>query len=174
VKALKNGEEKNQKLKVRNEGEEKMNWNGGHLNLYGSFTDGFTDGYKINYYFNLVRRWYVNNPSASLNFAPKFLMTLHIFRGPSAILRGQRRIKYATLWNSRSPSVMLSVKLNHRQLTDVFKFVGVAFGDLMAFQVIIFELSVKHWRTNSVGVSVYNWVAFQVIIFELSVKCRRN
>jgi hypothetical protein len=37
----------------------------------------------------------------SLNFAPKFLMTLHIFRGPSviplAILRGQRRIKCATL-----------------------------------------------------------------------------
>ena len=28
----------------------------------------------------------------SLNFAPKFLMTLHIFRGPSVILRGQRRI----------------------------------------------------------------------------------
>jgi len=31
-----------------------------------------------------------------LNFAPQFLMTLHIFRGPSvipsAILRGQRRI----------------------------------------------------------------------------------
>jgi hypothetical protein len=40
VKALKNGEEKNQILKVRNEGEEKMNWTGGHLNLYGSFTDG--------------------------------------------------------------------------------------------------------------------------------------
>jgi len=47
---------KNQILKVRNEGEEKMNCMGGHLNLYGSFTDGFTDGYKINYYFNLFRR----------------------------------------------------------------------------------------------------------------------
>jgi len=56
VKALKNGEGKNQILKVRNEGEEKMNLMGGHLNLYGSFTDGFTDGYKINYYFNLFRR----------------------------------------------------------------------------------------------------------------------
>jgi len=69
---------------------------------------------------------------------------------------------------------MFSVKLNRRQLTDEFKFVGVAVGDLMAFQVIIFELSVKHRRTNSVGVSVCNWVAFQVIIFELSVKCRRT
>ena len=52
MKALKNGEGKNQILKVRNEGEEKMNLMGGHLNLYGSFTDG----YKINYYFNLFRR----------------------------------------------------------------------------------------------------------------------
>jgi hypothetical protein len=69
---------------------------------------------------------------------------------------------------------MLSVKLNRRQLTDVFKFVGVAVGDLMAFQVIIFELSMKHRQTNAVGVSVCNWVAFQVIIFELSVKCRRT
>ena len=68
---------------------------------------------------------------------------------------------------------MLSVKLNSRQLTDVFKFVGVAVDDLMAFQVIIFELSVKHRQTNSVGGAVCNWVAFQVIIFELSVKCRR-
>ena len=49
---------------------------------------------------------------------------------------------------------MLSVKLNRRQLTDVFKFVGVAVGDLVAFQVIIFELSVKCRRTKSVGVAV--------------------
>ena len=69
---------------------------------------------------------------------------------------------------------MLSVKLNRRQLTDVFKFVGVAVGDLVAFQVIIFELSVKHRQTNSIGVAICNWVAFQVIIFELSVKCRRT
>ena len=69
---------------------------------------------------------------------------------------------------------MLSVTLDRRQLTDVFKFVGVAIGDLVAFQVIIFELSVKHRQTNSVGVTVCNWVAFQVIIFKLSVKCRRN
>ena len=65
---------------------------------------------------------------------------------------------------------MLSVKLNRRQLTDVFKFVGVAIGDWVAFQVIIFELSVKCRRTKAVG----DRVAFQVIIFELSVKCRRT
>ena len=69
---------------------------------------------------------------------------------------------------------MLSVKLNRRQLTDVFKFVGVAVGDWVAFQVIIFELSVKYRRTNSIGVAVCDWVAFQVIIFELFVKCRRT
>jgi len=69
---------------------------------------------------------------------------------------------------------MLSVKLNRRQLTDVFKFVGVAVGDVVAFQVIIFELSVKHRRTNYVGMAVCNRVAFQVIIFKLSVKCRRT
>jgi len=68
---LKNWEEKNQNLKVRNEGEEKMNWTGGQLNLYGSFTDGFTDGYKINYYFNLFRRWCVKNPSVNFEFRTK-------------------------------------------------------------------------------------------------------
>ena len=65
---------------------------------------------------------------------------------------------------------MLSVKLNRRQITDVFKFVGVAVGDLVAFQVIIFELSVKCWR---IRVAVGDRVAFQVIIFKLSVKCWR-
>jgi hypothetical protein len=45
------------------------------------------------------------------------------------------------------PSVMLSVKLNRRQLTDGFKFVGVAVDDGVACQVIIFELSVKCRRT---------------------------
>jgi len=64
---LKNGEEKNRNLKVRNEGEEKMNWTGGRWNLYGSFTDGFTDRYKINYYFNLFR-W---NPSVNFEFRTK-------------------------------------------------------------------------------------------------------
>jgi hypothetical protein len=68
---LKNGEEKNRNLKVRNEGEEKMNWTGGRWNLYGSFTDGFTDGYKINYYFNLFRRWSVKNPSVNFEFRTK-------------------------------------------------------------------------------------------------------
>jgi hypothetical protein len=72
VKALKNGEEKNRNLKVRNEGEEKMNWTGGRWNLYGSFTDGFTDGYKINYYFNLFRRQSVKNPSVNFEFRTKF------------------------------------------------------------------------------------------------------
>jgi hypothetical protein len=44
-----------------------MNWAGGHLNLYGSFTDG----YKINYYFNLFRRWCVKNPSVNFEFRTK-------------------------------------------------------------------------------------------------------
>ena len=65
---------------------------------------------------------------------------------------------------------MLSVKLNRRQLTDVFKFVG----DWVAFQVIIFELSVKCRRTKVVGVAVGYRVAFLVIFFELSVKSRRT
>jgi hypothetical protein len=64
---LKNGKEKNQNLKVRNEGEEKMNWTGGRWNLYGSFTDG----YKINYYFNLFHRWSVKNPLVNFEFRTK-------------------------------------------------------------------------------------------------------
>jgi hypothetical protein len=38
-------------------------------------------------------------------------------------------------------------KLTRRQLTDGFKFIGVSVGDRVAFQVIIFELSVKCRRT---------------------------
>ena len=71
---------------------------------------------------------------------------------------------------------------------------------IVAFQVIVFELTVKCQRTTSVGMDVGDdgitsnyfrtlcempmelyplvWtsviVAFQVIIFELSVKCRRT
>jgi len=45
-----------------------MNWSGGRGNLYASFTDDFTDGYKINYYFNLFRRWGVKNPSINFEF----------------------------------------------------------------------------------------------------------
>jgi len=43
----------------------------------------------------------------------------------------------------------------------------VAVDDRVAFQVIIFELSVKCRRTKSVG----DRVAFQVIIFELIISC---
>jgi len=64
---LKNGEEKNRNLKVRNEREEKMNWTDGRWNLYGSFTDE----YKINYYFNFFRRWSVKNPSINFEFCTK-------------------------------------------------------------------------------------------------------
>jgi hypothetical protein len=81
MKALKNWEENNRNLKVRNEGEEKMNWTSGQLNLYGSFTDGFTDRYKINYYFNLFRRWCVKNPSVNFEFRNK------IFNDPAYFSR---------------------------------------------------------------------------------------
>jgi hypothetical protein len=45
----------------------KMNWTGGRWNLYGSFTDG----YKTNYYFNLLCRWSVKNPSVNFKFRTK-------------------------------------------------------------------------------------------------------
>jgi hypothetical protein len=45
--------------------------------LYGSFTDEFTDGYKINYYFNLFHRWSVKNPLVNFEFRTK------IFNDPS-------------------------------------------------------------------------------------------
>jgi hypothetical protein len=71
VKALKNGEEKNRNLRWKTEEKKKMNWRGGRWNLYGSFTDRFTDRYKINYYFNLSRRWSVKNPSVIFEFRTK-------------------------------------------------------------------------------------------------------
>ena len=84
---------KNRNLKVRNEGEEKMNWTGGRWNLYGSFTDGFIDGYKINYYFNLFCRWSVKNPSVNFEFHTKiFNDPPYSSVIPSARWRGQRCI----------------------------------------------------------------------------------
>jgi len=56
------------KRMVKNWGEEKMNWRGGRGRLKASFTDG----YKINYYFNLFRRWGVKNPSVIFEFRTKF------------------------------------------------------------------------------------------------------
>jgi hypothetical protein len=61
------GEPRGKEL-VKNWGEEKMNWRGGRGNLNASFTDG----YKINYYFNLFRRWGVKNPSVNFEFRTKF------------------------------------------------------------------------------------------------------
>jgi len=65
-------EERRGKESVKNWGEEKMNWRGGRGNLNASFTDGFTDRYKINYYFNLFRWWGVKNPSVNFEFRTKF------------------------------------------------------------------------------------------------------
>jgi hypothetical protein len=61
-------EEPRGKESVKNWGEEKMNWRGGRGNLNASFTDG----YKINYYFNLFHRWGVKNPSVNFEFRTKF------------------------------------------------------------------------------------------------------
>jgi hypothetical protein len=151
MKALKNWEEKNRNLKVRNEGEEKMNWTGGQLNLYGSFTDGFTDGYKINYYFNLFRWWCVKNPSVNFEFRTKIFNDPPYFSWSVGNSVGKMTWSEAHLMHNHL-KFALSVgnfigKLTRRQLTDGFKFIGVSVGDRVAFQVIIFELSVKCRRT---------------------------
>jgi hypothetical protein len=59
------------KRMVKNWGEEKMNWRGGRGRLKANFIDRFTDGYKINYYFNLFHRWGVKNPSVNFEFRTK-------------------------------------------------------------------------------------------------------
>jgi hypothetical protein len=79
VKALKNGEGKNQNLRCKTEEKKKWIERGGRWNLYGSFTDGFTDGYKINYYFNLFCRWSVKNPSVIFEFRTKIFNDLPYF-----------------------------------------------------------------------------------------------
>ena len=71
MKALKNGEEKNRNLRWKTEEKKKMNWRGGRWNIYGSFIDGFTNRYKINYYFNLFRWWIVKYPSVIFEFRTK-------------------------------------------------------------------------------------------------------
>jgi hypothetical protein len=64
------------KRMVKNWGEEKMNWRGGRGRLNANFSDGFTDSYKINYYFNIFHWWGVKNPSVNFKFRTKF------FNGP--------------------------------------------------------------------------------------------
>jgi len=91
------------KRMLKNWGEEKMNWRGGRGRLKASFTDGFTDWYKINYYFNLFRRWWVKNPLVSrtkfFNATPYFSLSvgtsvgkmtrseMHLMHNPSIFTR---------------------------------------------------------------------------------------
>ena len=129
-----------------------MNWRGGRWNLYGSFTDEFTDGYIINYYFNLFRRWGVKNPSVNFEFRTKFFndppyFSWSVGKSVGNMTRSEMHLMH-TLWNSRGPSGLLSVKLTRRQRTDGYKFVGMDVGDVVAFQVIISELSVKCRQTS--------------------------
>jgi len=122
---LKNGEEKNWNLKVRNEGEEKMNWMGGHLNLYGSFTDGFIDGYKINYYFNLFHRWCVKNPSVNFEFRTNFFndppyFSWSVGKSVGNMTQSEMHLMHNPLKFARSVGNCVG-KIDRRQHTDGLK-----------------------------------------------------
>jgi len=101
--------------------------------LYGSFTDRFTDGYKINYYFNLFRRWSVKNPSVNFEFRTKIFNDPPFFwwsvgNSVDTMTRSDMNLMH-NLWNSRSPSVIMSVKLTRRQITDELISVSMYVGD---------------------------------------------
>ena len=150
-----------------------MNWRGGRWNLYGSFTDGFTDRYKINYYFNLSRRWSVKNPSVIFefrtnifNYPPYFLLFV------GKLTQSEMHLMHRPLEFTQSVGDLVG-NITRRQMTDSLNFIGKCVGDC--------GISSDYFRTlcempmdliSSVCTSVI--VVFQVIIFKLSVKCRRT
>jgi len=126
---------------VKNWGEEKMNWRGGRRRLKANFTDGFTDGYKINYYFNLFRRWCFKNLSVNFEFRTKMFncppyFSQSVGKSVGNLTRSEMHLMHNPLVFAQSVGNCVG-----------YKFVGVSVGDVVAFQVIIFELSVKYRRT---------------------------
>jgi len=110
-----------------------MNWRGCRGNLYYSFTDGFTVGYKINYYFNLFRRWSVNNPSMNFefrtkifNYPPYFSWAVGNFVGN--LTRLEMHLMHNPLEFVRFVSNFVG-KLDRRQFTDGYISVGMDVGD---------------------------------------------
>jgi hypothetical protein len=161
-----------------------MNWRGGRWNLYGSFTDGFTDGYKINYYFNLFRRWSVKNPSVIFEFRTKIFndppnfswsvgnfisqMTrseMHLMHHPLEFAQSvgnfvgkidppttYRRTYIRRYWRRDCGILSNYFQTLYEMPTDLYSLVLTSV--IVAFQVIIFELSVKCRRTYSVSIDI--------------------
>jgi hypothetical protein len=168
---------KKSKLKVKNGRDEKMNWRGGHCDLYGNFIDGFTDGYKKKYYFNLVRRWRFKNPSVIFefrtnifNYPPYF--SLSVGNSVGKLTQSEMHLMHRPLEFTQSVGDLVG-NITCRQMTDGLNSVGKCVSDC--------GISSDYFRTlcemlmdliPSVCTSVI--LVFQVITFELSVKCRQT
>jgi hypothetical protein len=124
-----------------------MNWRDGRWNLYDSFTDEFTDGYKINYYFNLFRRWSVKNTSVIFEFRTKSFNDPPYFSWSVGKMRSEKHLMHNPLEFAQSFDNFFG-----NLPTDLYP--SVVTSVIVAFQVIIFELSVNCRRTYSVGMDV--------------------
>ena len=150
-----------------------MNWRGGRGNLYCSFTDGFTVGYKINYYFNLFRRWSVNNPSVNFEFRTKIFnyppyFSWAVGNSVGNLTRLEMHLMHNPLEFARSVGNFIG-KLDRRQLTDGYISVGMDVGDC---GISCYSL----WNADgykSVGMDVGDCVISSNYFVLLSVKCRR-
>jgi len=140
--------------------------------LYGSFTDGFTDGYKINYYFNLFCRWSVKNPSVNFEFRTKIFNKPPFFswsvgNSIGTMTRSDMHLMHNPLEFARSVGNFVGKidPLTNYRRTYSRRYVC---RWLWNFKWTLCEMPTDLYP--SVCMSVI--VAFQVIIFELSVKCR--
>jgi hypothetical protein len=86
------------------------------------------------------------------------------------LTRSEMHLMHRPLESAQSVGDLVG-NIIRRQMTDGFYSVGKFVG-IVAFQVIIFELSMKCRRPLCTSVCTSVIVVFQVIIFKLSVKCR--
>ena len=164
---------KKSKLKVKNGRDEKMNWRGGRCDLYGNFTDG----YKKKYYFNLVRRWRFKNPSVIFefrtnifNYPPYF--SLSVGNSVGKLTRSEMHLMHRLLEFAQSVGDFFGNIIRH-QITDGLYSIGKFVGDCWISSDYFRTLcEMPTYLIPSAWTSVI--VAFQVIIFELSVKFRRT
>jgi hypothetical protein len=153
-----------------------MNWSGGRGNLYASFTDGFTDGYKINYYYNLFRQWGVKNPSVNFEFRTNIFndppyFSWSVGNSVGKLTRSEMQLMHNPLKFERSVGNFVS-KLHPPTMyrrTHIRRYGRWDCGISSNYFRTLCEMLMDLYPSILGSVNM----AFQVIIFKLSMKCRR-
>jgi len=125
------------------------------------------------YYFNLFRRWSFENPSVIFEFRTNIFnyspyVLLSVGNSVGNLMRSEMHLMHRPLKFAQSVGDFVG-NLTCRQMTDELYSIGKSVGDC--------GISSTYFRTLcEIPMDGYPSVivAFQVIIFELSVKCRRT